>query len=124
MSCTGHGPDWFFHCFAVAPTPHLSDNARPFMDTPNPSLSRRTLANAVRALSLNAVQAANSGHPAASMGLSHIAEVLWRDVLRHNPGNPCWANRYLFVLSNGHGSILLYSLLYLTCYPVAIHELK
>jgi transketolase len=94
------------------------------MDTTNPNLSRRTLANAIRALSMDAVQAANSGHPGAPMGMADIAEVLWRDVLKHNPGNPKWWNRDRFVLSNGHGSMLLYSLLHLTGYPVAIDELK
>jgi transketolase len=94
------------------------------MDTTNPTLSRRTLANAIRALSMDAVQAANSGHPGAPMGMADIAEVLWRDVLRHNPGNPKWWNRDRFVLSNGHGSMLLYSLLHLTGYPVTLEELK
>ena len=94
------------------------------MDTTNPTLSRRTLANAIRALSMDAVQAANSGHPGAPMGMADIAEVLWRDVLKHNPGNPRWWNRDRFVLSNGHGSMLLYSLLNLTGYPVTIDELK
>jgi transketolase len=102
----------------------LSDNARPFMDTANPTLSRRTLANAIRALSMDAVQAANSGHPGAPMGMADIAEVLWRDVLKHNPGNPKWWNRDRFVLSNGHGSMLLYSLLHLTGYPLSIDELR
>ncbi len=94
------------------------------MDTANPSLSRRTLANAIRALSMDAVQAANSGHPGAPMGMADIAEVLWRDVLKHNPGNPRWWNRDRFVLSNGHGSMLLYSLLHLSGYPVGIDELR
>ncbi|MDH3481344.1 MAG: transketolase [Gammaproteobacteria bacterium] len=78
--------------------------------------ARRDLANAVRALSMDAVQAANSGHPGAPMGMADIAEVLWNDYLRHNPANPQWANRDRFVLSNGHASMLLYSLLYLTGY--------
>jgi transketolase len=94
------------------------------MDTTNPTLSRRTLANAIRALSMDAVQAANSGHPGAPMGMADIAEVLWRDVLKHNPGNPRWWNRDRFVLSNGHGSMLLYSLLHLTGYPLALDELR
>jgi transketolase len=85
---------------------------------------RRDLANAIRALSMDAVQAANSGHPGAPMGMADIAEVLWRDYLRHNPANPRWANRDRFVLSNGHGSMLLYSLLHLTGYEVSIDELK
>ena len=86
--------------------------------------ARRDLANAVRALSMDAVQAANSGHPGAPMGMADIAEVLWNDYLRHNPANPRWANRDRFVLSNGHGSMLLYSLLHLTGYDVSIDELK
>ena len=73
---------------------------------------------------MDAVQAANSGHPGAPMGMADIAEVLWRDFLKYNPGNPRWWNRDRFVLSNGHGSMLLYSLLHLTGYPVAIDELK
>src|SRR4051812_12474426 len=94
------------------------------MDTTNPTLSRRTLANAIRALSMDAVQAANSGHPGAPMGMADIAEVLWRDFLKHNPGNPRWWNRDRFVLSNGHASMLLYSLLHLTGYPLTIDEIK
>ncbi|MDH3491338.1 MAG: transketolase, partial [Gammaproteobacteria bacterium] len=78
--------------------------------------ARRDLANAIRALSMDAVQAANSGHPGAPMGMADIAEVLWNDYVRHNPANPRWANRDRFVLSNGHASMLLYSLLYLTGY--------
>ena len=94
------------------------------MDTPANTPTRRALANAIRALSMDAVQAANSGHPGAPMGMADIAEVLWRDVLKHNPGNPKWWNRDRFVLSNGHGSMLLYSLLHLTGYPLGIDELK
>ncbi|MBM37695.1 MAG: transketolase [Woeseia sp.] len=78
--------------------------------------TRRDLANAIRALSMDAVQAANSGHPGAPMGMADIAEVLWNDHLRHNPNNPRWTNRDRFVLSNGHGSMLLYSLLHLSGY--------
>ena len=78
--------------------------------------ARRDLANAIRALSMDAVQAANSGHPGAPMGMADIAEVLWRDYVRHNPANPQWADRDRFVLSNGHASMLLYSLLHLTGY--------
>ena len=85
---------------------------------------RRTLANAIRFLSIDAVQAANSAHPGAPMGMADIAEVLWRGVLRHNPNNPQWANRDRFVLSNGHGSMLIYSLLHLTGYDVTIDDLK
>ncbi len=90
----------------------------------NPAVSRRTLANAIRALSMDAVQQANSGHPGAPMGMADIAEVLWRDFLKFNPANPRWHDRDRFVLSNGHGSMLLYSLLHLTGYNVAIDELR
>jgi transketolase len=86
--------------------------------------SRRELANAIRALSMDAVQRANSGHPGMPMGMADIAEVLWRDFLKHNPGNPHWADRDRFVLSNGHGSMLLYSVLNLTGYPLGIDELR
>jgi len=85
---------------------------------------RRTLANAIRALSMDAVQAANSGHPGMPMGMADIAEVLWNDYLTHNPGNPQWADRDRFVLSNGHGSMLLYSLLHLTGYPLSMDEIR
>lgn len=85
---------------------------------------RRTLANAIRFLSADAVQQANSGHPGAPMGMADIAQVLWADHLQHNPANPAWPNRDRFVLSNGHGSMLLYSLLYLTGYPLSIDEIK
>jgi len=86
---------------------------------------RRDLANAIRALSMDAVQAANSGHPGAPMGMADIAEVLWNDYLRHNPGNPAWPNRDRFVLSNGHGSMLLYSLLHLSGYDAfSIEQLE
>ena len=86
--------------------------------------SRRDLANAIRALSMDAVQQANSGHPGAPMGMADIAEVLWNDYLKHNPADPEWANRDRFVLSNGHGSMLLYSLLHLSGYALPIEELK
>ncbi len=86
--------------------------------------SEKQLANAIRALSMDAVQQAKSGHPGAPMGMADIAEVLWRDFLNHNPQNPAWANRDRFVLSNGHGSMLLYSLLHLTGYALPIEELK
>ena len=86
--------------------------------------SRRELANAIRALSMDAVQKANSGHPGAPMGMADIAEVLWNDYLRHNPVNPKWPDRDRFVLSNGHGSMLIYSLLHLTGYDLPIDELK
>jgi transketolase len=86
--------------------------------------SRRHLANAIRALSMDAVQKAKSGHPGAPMGMADIAQVLWTDFLSHNPQNPNWANRDRFVLSNGHGSMLLYSLLHLSGYELPIEELK
>jgi len=86
--------------------------------------SRRNLANAIRALSMDAVQQAKSGHPGAPMGMADIAEVLWNDFLKHNPSNPEWLNRDRFVLSNGHGSMLLYSLLHLSGYGVSIDDLK
>ena len=86
--------------------------------------SRRDLANAIRALSMDAVQQANSGHPGAPMGMADIAEVLWNDYLVHNPADPDWVNRDRFVLSNGHGSMLLYSLLHLTGYELPIEEIK
>ncbi|WP_097458758.1 transketolase [Mangrovitalea sediminis] len=86
--------------------------------------SRKDLANAIRALSMDAVQKANSGHPGAPMGMADIAEVLWNDFLQHNPANPKWPNRDRFVLSNGHGSMLLYSLLHLTGYDLSIEDIK
>ncbi|RRU76316.1 transketolase [Stutzerimonas xanthomarina] len=86
--------------------------------------SRRERANAIRALSMDAVQKANSGHPGAPMGMADIAEVLWRDHLKHSPTNPQWADRDRFVLSNGHGSMLIYSLLHLTGYDLTIDDLK
>ncbi|WP_457675134.1 transketolase, partial [Thiolapillus sp.] len=86
--------------------------------------SRKDLANAIRALSMDAVQKANSGHPGAPMGMADIAEVLWNGHMKHNPSNPNWADRDRFVLSNGHGSMLIYSLLHLTGYDLSIDDLK
>ncbi|HCM1433464.1 TPA: transketolase, partial [Vibrio parahaemolyticus] len=86
--------------------------------------SRKHLANAIRALSMDGVQQANSGHPGAPMGMADIAEVLWRSHLNHNPANPEWADRDRFVLSNGHGSMLIYSLLHLSGYELSIDDLK
>jgi len=86
--------------------------------------TRRDLANAIRALSMDAVQQAKSGHPGAPMGMADIAEVLWNDFLQHNPSNPEWLNRDRFVLSNGHGSMLIYSLLHLSGYDLSIDDLK
>ncbi|MDC7713143.1 transketolase [Vogesella sp. LYT5W] len=87
-------------------------------------VSRTELANAVRFLSMDAVEKAKSGHPGAPMGMADIAEVLWRDHLKHSPANPDWSNRDRFVLSNGHGSMLLYSLLHLSGYDLSIDDLK
>ncbi|WP_313063772.1 transketolase [Atlantibacter hermannii] len=87
-------------------------------------MSRQALANAIRALSMDAVQKANSGHPGAPMGMADIAEVLWNDFLKHNPTNPAWYDRDRFILSNGHASMLLYSLLHLSGYDLPIEELK
>jgi len=86
--------------------------------------NRKELANAIRALSMDAVQKANSGHPGAPMGMADIAEVLWRKYLRHNPNDPKWPNRDRFVLSNGHGSMLIYSLLHLSGYELSIDDIK
>ena len=86
--------------------------------------SRKELANAIRALSMDAVQKANSGHPGAPMGMADIAEVLWNSHLKHNPANPAWADRDRFILSNGHGSMLIYSLLHLSGYDLSIDDLK
>ncbi len=86
--------------------------------------SRRELANAIRALSMDAVQKAKSGHPGAPMGMADIAEVLWNDFMKHNPANPFWYDRDRFVLSNGHGSMLIYSLLHLTGYDVSVEDIK
>ncbi len=85
---------------------------------------RKVLANAIRALSMDAVQKANSGHPGAPMGMADIAEVLWNGFMNHNPANPDWADRDRFILSNGHGSMLIYSLLHLTGYDLSIDDLK
>jgi transketolase len=88
------------------------------------SSNRNELANAIRALAMDAVQKANSGHPGAPMGMADIAEVLWNDYLQHNPANPQWPNRDRFVLSNGHGSMLIYSLLHLSGYDLPMAELE
>ena len=88
------------------------------------AVTRRYLANAIRALSMDAVQKANSGHPGAPMGMADIAEVLWNDHLKHNPNNPDWANRDRFILSNGHGSMLIYSLLHLTGYDLPMSSIS
>ena len=88
------------------------------------SVTQLQAANAIRALSMDAVQKANSGHPGAPMGMADIAEVLWTQYLKHNPNNPSWADRDRFVLSNGHGSMLIYSLLHLTGYDLSIDDIK
>ncbi|HAH71233.1 MAG TPA: transketolase, partial [Succinivibrionaceae bacterium] len=85
---------------------------------------RRELANALRALSMDAIQKAKSGHPGAPMGMADMAEALWHGILRHNPKDPKWANRDRFILSNGHASMLIYSLLYLTGYDLSLEDLK
>ncbi|MFT5176058.1 MAG: transketolase [Gammaproteobacteria bacterium] len=102
--------------------PHGPANQLPMMENFMPL--RTDLANAIRALSMDAVQAANSGHPGMPMGMADIAEVVWNTHLRHNPGNPAWMNRDRFVLSNGHGSMLLYSLLHLSGYDLSIEDLR
>jgi transketolase len=112
---------------AIAVSAPVGENSRPlnnhlleFYSMP----SRSELANAIRALSMDAVQQANSGHPGAPMGMADIAEVLWNDYLNHNPANPNWPDRDRFVLSNGHGSMLIYSLLHLSGYDLPMEELK
>jgi transketolase len=90
----------------------------------SPSIAFNPITGAIRALAMDAVQKANSGHPGAPMGMAEIAEVLWRRHLRHNPANPKWADRDRFVLSNGHGSMLIYALLHLTGYDLSIDDLK
>ena len=92
--------------------------------TAAPRLPRRQLANAIRALAMDAVEAARSGHPGMPMGMADIAEVLWNDYLRHNPANPHWCDRDRFVLSNGHGSMLIYALAHLSGYPLEMDELR
>jgi transketolase len=93
------------------------------MKNPSPELARQ-MANAIRMLAVDAVQQANSGHPGAPMGMADIAEVLWNRHLRHNPANPHWPDRDRFVLSNGHGSMLIYALLHLTGYDLPMSEIK
>jgi transketolase len=95
-----------------------------FNDSPAANANRENMANAIRALAMDAVQQANSGHPGAPMGMADIAVALWGNHLKHNPGNPHWFDRDRFVLSNGHGSMLIYALLHLTGYDLPIEELK
>ena len=93
------------------------------MQNPTPEFARQ-MANAIRILAVDAVEKAKSGHPGAPMGMADIAEVLWREVLKHSPANPEWDDRDRFVLSNGHASMLLYSLLHLTGYPLSLDEIR
>src|SRR5690606_13691431 len=118
--------------FSICPTGHGTMRAsrgsrassphriRPHMTKP----SRRDLANAIRFLATDGVEAAKSGHPGMPMGMADIAEVLWNDFLSHSPDNPKWVNRDRFILSNGHGSMLQYALLHLAGYDLPIDELK
>jgi len=92
--------------------------------TTRPSPNATVMAHAIRALAMDAVQQANSGHPGAPMGMAEMAVALWGRHLRHNPQNPNWANRDRFVLSNGHGSMLIYALLHLTGYALPMEELR
>src|SRR2546425_10496718 len=95
-----------------------------FVERPATEATQRDAVNALRALAIDAVQKAKSGHPGAPMGMAEIAEVLWRRHLRHNPADPKWINRDRFVLSNGHASMLIYSLLHLTGYDLPTEEIK
>jgi transketolase len=99
-------------------------NARIDATRADATAGQRELTNALRFLAIDAVEAANSGHPGMPMGMAEIAEVLWRRHLKHNPADPIWPDRDRFVLSNGHGSMLLYALLHLTGYALPIEELK
>src|SRR5574341_1817215 len=114
-----------------AASPAAGRRARRFIIGALPAPARNTrmdarveMANAIRALAMDAVQKANSGHPGMPMGMAEIAETLWNRHLRHNPANPAWVNRDRFLLSNGHGSMLLYALLHLTGYELPLEELK
>ena len=102
----------------------MTTKARTSTRTPGSAAERRKLANAIRVLALDAVEQAKSGHPGMPMGMADIAEVLWNDHLRFNPGNPAWPDRDRFVLSNGHGSMLLYAVLNLTGYPLSMDEIR
>src|SRR5690606_15954238 len=108
---------------AAAPRP-LPPEVPRMSDSAVVNVSPLVMANAIRALSMDAVQAANSGHPGAPMGMADIAVALWGRHLKHNPVNPHWADRDRFVLSNGHGSMLIYALLHLTGYALPMQELK
>ena len=87
-------------------------------------MNKKDLSNAIRFLSIDAVEKAKSGHPGAPMGMADIANILWNNFLQHNPSNPNWIDRDRFVLSNGHGSMLIYSLLHLTGYKLTIHDIR
>src|SRR5229473_240669 len=102
------------------PSADSASALRPRTESP----SHADVVNAIRALAMDAVQQANSGHPGMPMGMAEIAEVLWRRHLRHNPANPAWPDRDRFVLSNGHGSMLLYALLHLTGYDLPLEQLQ
>src|ERR1700733_5000437 len=102
----------------------LPRDARPRALPKDCMTTRRELANTLRALSMDAVQRANSGHPGMPMGMADIAQVLWGDFLKHNPGNPLWVDRDRFGRPNGHGPVLLSSPLYLTGYPLGLEEIK
>ena len=115
MGEAGLGPRRRARSIRTVSTPQRQEAYRP---------TRRELANAIRFLCMDAVQRAKSGHPGAPMGMADIAEILWNDYLRHNPANPRWPDRDRFVMSNGHGSMLLYSLLHLTGYPLSVDDLK
>src|SRR3990167_7794327 len=101
----------------------MSASLTPRHTQPAPDLARR-MANAIRMLAVDAVEAAQSGHPGAPMGMAEMAEVLWNRHLRHNPANPHWCDRDRFVLSNGHGSMLLYALLHLSGYDLGTDDLR
>jgi transketolase len=112
--------------FYFAHNTHFSVNIHHnfMIDSGAPMLSRRELANAIRVLSMDAVQKANSGHPGMPMGMADIAEVLWNDFLRHDPAHPQWMNRDRFIISNGHGCMILYSLLHLTGYELSLEDIQ
>lgn len=108
----------------MPPCPRFLDSFSGLDMTTSSPASTTLMANAIRALAMDAVQQANSGHPGMPMGMAEIGVALWSRHLKHNPTNPHWADRDRFVLSNGHGSMLLYSLLHLTGYDLPIEELK
>ena len=109
---------------SASPLPAASPDAAPIPLSTKQTQEHRDLANAIRALAMDAVEQAKSGHPGMPMGMAEIAEVLWGHHLRHNPANPRWVDRDRFVLSNGHGSMLLYALLHLTGYDLSIDDIK